>query len=101
MVLQWIVNPIVLGSIIIFLAFWLLILQARHRRYSQEASKLKLEFEKYRQEMQTKVSSLHGSRVLLGLARASGCTAKLHLVFEAPEECMCCSRCLHLSASYS
>lgn len=69
MVLQWIVNPIVLGSIIIFLAFWLLILQARHRRYSQEASKLKLEFEKYRQEMQTKVSSLHGSRVLLGLAR--------------------------------
>eukprot|EP00891_Asterochloris_glomerata_P000729 jgi/Astpho2/729/fgenesh1_pg.00015_%23_12_t len=54
-VLQWIVNPIVLGSIIIFLAFWLLILQARHRRYSQEASKLKLEFEKYRQEMQTKV----------------------------------------------
>ena len=69
MVLQWVVNPIVLGSIIIFLAFWLLIVQARHRRYSQEASKLKLEFEKYRQEMQTKVSSLHGCRVLSGPTR--------------------------------
>ena len=75
MVLQWIVNPIVLGSIIIFLAFWLLIVQARHRRYSQEASKLKLEFEKYRQEMQTKVSSWHGWRALLGPSGALGCSA--------------------------
>lgn len=57
-VLTWLVNPIVLGSIIVFIAFWLIIARGQLKRYFKESTKLKEEFDKYRREMQVKVSQL-------------------------------------------
>ena len=56
--LTWLVNPIVLGSIIVFIAFWLIIARGQLKRYFKESTKLKEEFDKYRREMQVKVSHL-------------------------------------------
>lgn len=55
-VLTWLINPIVLGSIIVFIAFWLIIARGQLKRYFRESTKLKEEFDKYRREMQVKVS---------------------------------------------
>ncbi len=57
-VLTWLINPIVLGSIIVFIAFWLIIARGQLKRYFKESTKLKEEFDKYRREMQVKVSQL-------------------------------------------
>lgn len=54
-VLQWLINPIVLGSLSILLAFWLIIVRGQRLRYRRETSKLREEFDKYRKEMQAKV----------------------------------------------
>ncbi|DBA94620.1 hypothetical protein WJX77_009861 [Trebouxia sp. C0004] len=54
-VLTWLINPIVLGSIIVFIAFWLIIARGQLKRYFKESTKLKEEFDKYRREMQVKV----------------------------------------------
>ena len=54
-VLTWLINPIVLGSIIVFIAFWLIIARGKLKRYYRESTKLKEEFDKYRREMQVKV----------------------------------------------
>ena len=55
-VLTWLINPIVLGSVIVFIAFWLIIVRGKLTRYFRESNKLKEEFDKYRREMQLKVS---------------------------------------------
>ena len=55
-VLTWLINPIVLGSIIVFIAFWLIIARGKLKRYYKESTKLKEEFDKYRREMQVKVT---------------------------------------------
>ena len=55
-VLTWLINPIVLGSIIVFIGFWLIIVRGKLKRYFRESNKLKEEFDKYRREMQLKVS---------------------------------------------
>ena len=57
-VLSWLINPIVLGSVILFVGFWLLITRGQLKRYYSESSKLKEEFDKYRREMQVKVELL-------------------------------------------
>lgn len=57
-VLSWLINPIVLGSVILFVGFWLLITRGQLKRYYTESSKLKEEFDKYRREMQVKVELL-------------------------------------------
>ena len=57
-VLSWLINPIVLGSVILFVGFWLLISRGQLKRYYRESSKLKEEFDKYRREMQVKVGAL-------------------------------------------
>lgn len=54
-VLSWLINPIVLGSVILFVGFWLLITRGQLKRYYTESGKLKEEFDKYRREMQVKV----------------------------------------------
>lgn len=55
-VLTWLINPIVLGSVIVFIGFWLIIVRGKLKRYFRESNKLKEEFDKYRREMQLKVS---------------------------------------------
>lgn len=57
-VLTWLINPIVLGSVILFVGFWLLITRGQLKRYYTESGKLKEEFDKYRREMQVKVALL-------------------------------------------
>lgn len=54
-VLTWLINPIVLGSVIVFIGFWLIIVRGKLTRYFRESNKLKEEFDKYRREMQLKV----------------------------------------------
>lgn len=54
-VLTWLINPIVLGSVIVFIGFWLIIVRGKLKRYFRESNKLKEEFDKYRREMQLKV----------------------------------------------
>ena len=61
-VLTWLINPIVLGSIIVFIAFWLIIARGKLKRYYRESTKLKEEFDKYRREMQVKVQQLPKQR---------------------------------------
>lgn len=56
--LTWLINPIVLGSIIVFIAFWLIIVRGQLKRYFRESNKLKEEFDKYRREMQLKVGAI-------------------------------------------
>ena len=56
-VLTWLINPIVLGSVIVFIGFWLIIVRGKLKRYFRESNKLKEEFDKYRREMQLKVSA--------------------------------------------
>ncbi|KAK9816511.1 hypothetical protein WJX72_001335 [[Myrmecia] bisecta] len=54
-ILQWLINPIVLGSVSIFLAFVLMISRSQRAKYLRETVKLREEFDRYRKEMQAKV----------------------------------------------
>lgn len=54
-VLTWLVSPIVLGCLVVLLVFWLIVVQGQRLRFKREKSKLRVEFDSYRREMQVKV----------------------------------------------
>lgn len=54
-VLTWIVSPIVLGCLVMLLVFWLIVVQGQRVRFRREKTKLRIEFDSYRREMQAKV----------------------------------------------
>ena len=53
-VLTWLVSPIVLGCLVVLLVFWLIVVQGQRLRFKREKSKLRIEFDSYRREMQVK-----------------------------------------------
>lgn len=64
-VLTWLVSPIVLGCLVVLLVFWLIVVQGQRLRFKREKSKLRVEFDSYRREMQVKVRCPGPDRLVL------------------------------------
>ena len=54
-VLLWIASPIILGTLSIVLAFLAMINASQRTRYKRKHKEMRMEFDKYRKEMQAKV----------------------------------------------
>ena len=69
-VLTWIVSPIVLGCLVMLLVFWLIVVQGQRVRFRREKTKLRIEFDSYRREMQAKVRPLDPSNCVISMGTA-------------------------------
>ena len=70
-VLTWIVSPIMLGCLVMLLVFWLIVVQGQRVRFRREKTKLRIEFDSYRREMQAKVRPWDPSKCLVSTGKAN------------------------------